>query len=84
VRKIVSLAKSCSINVDDVWEQTQINISKEMLERGEREKQIKWESTQVNAVICFTEVWFKKNLVPIKEATKARSISTLSLFQTVT
>jgi hypothetical protein len=29
---------SCSINADDVWEQTQINISKENLERG------KWEN----------------------------------------
>jgi hypothetical protein len=27
---------SCSINADDVWEQTQINISKETLERGKR------------------------------------------------
>jgi hypothetical protein len=27
---------SCSINVDDVWEQTQINVSKETLERGKR------------------------------------------------
>jgi hypothetical protein len=36
VRKIVSLAMSCSINADDVWEQTQINISKETLERGKR------------------------------------------------
>jgi hypothetical protein len=33
---IVSFAKSCSIDADDVWEQTQINISKETLERGMR------------------------------------------------
>jgi hypothetical protein len=33
VRKIVSLAKNCSIDADDVWEQTQNNISKETLER---------------------------------------------------
>jgi hypothetical protein len=82
VRNIVSLAKSCSINVDDVWEQTQINISKEMLERGEREIQIKWESTQVNAVIYRGSV--QQNLLPIEEATKVGSISTLSLSQTVT
>jgi hypothetical protein len=82
VRNIVSLAKSCSINVDDVWEQTQINISKEMLERGEREIQIKWESTQVNAMIYRGSV--QQNLVPIEEATKVGSISTLSLSQTVT
>jgi hypothetical protein len=37
VWKIVSLAMSCSINAADVWEQTQINISKETLERGKRE-----------------------------------------------
>jgi hypothetical protein len=36
VWKIVSLAMSCSINADAVWEQTQINISKETLERGKR------------------------------------------------
>jgi hypothetical protein len=82
VWNIVSLAKSCSINVDDVWEQTQINISKEMLERGEREIQIKWESTQVNAMIYRGSV--QQNLVPIEEATKVGSISTLSLSQTVT
>jgi hypothetical protein len=36
VRKIVSLAKCCSIDADDVREQTQINISKETLEREKR------------------------------------------------
>jgi hypothetical protein len=35
-------------------------------------------------VICFTEVRFQKNLVPVEEVTKTRSISTLSLSQTVT
>jgi hypothetical protein len=35
-RNIVSLATSCSNDVDDVWEQTQINIGKETLERGKR------------------------------------------------
>jgi hypothetical protein len=38
VQKNVSLAMSCSINADDVWEQTQINISKETLEIGNRAK----------------------------------------------
>ena len=32
-QKNVSLARSCSKNADDVWEPTQINISKETLER---------------------------------------------------
>jgi hypothetical protein len=36
VRKIVSLAKSCSIDAMTLWEQTQINVSKETLEREER------------------------------------------------
>jgi hypothetical protein len=31
---MVSLATSCSNDADDVWEQTQINIGKETLERG--------------------------------------------------
>jgi hypothetical protein len=35
-RKIVSLATSCSSDADDVWEQTQINIGKETLEKGKR------------------------------------------------
>jgi hypothetical protein len=33
-QKIVSLATSCSNNADGVWEQTQIYIGKETLERG--------------------------------------------------
>jgi hypothetical protein len=57
---MVSLATSCSNDADDVWEQTQINIGKETLVRGNREKQIKWKSTQVNTVICFTEVRFQR------------------------
>jgi hypothetical protein len=32
-QKNVSLAKSCSRNADDLWEPTQINTSKETLER---------------------------------------------------
>jgi hypothetical protein len=32
-QKNVSLAKSCSKNADDVWQPTQINSSKETLER---------------------------------------------------
>jgi hypothetical protein len=32
-RKIISLARSCSKSVDDVWGPTQINTSKETLER---------------------------------------------------
>jgi hypothetical protein len=35
-QKIVSLATSCSNDVDNVWEQTQIDIGKETLERGNR------------------------------------------------
>jgi hypothetical protein len=38
---MVSLAMSCSKDVDDEWEQTQINTSKETLERGKSAKQIK-------------------------------------------
>jgi hypothetical protein len=35
-QKIVSFATSCSNDADDAWEQTQINIGKETLERGKR------------------------------------------------
>jgi hypothetical protein len=35
-QKIVSLAMSCSNDADDVSEQTQIDIGKETLERGNR------------------------------------------------
>jgi hypothetical protein len=52
----VSLAKSCSRNVDDVWEPTQINTSKETLER----EKIKRESKRVSTMICFTEVRFQR------------------------
>jgi hypothetical protein len=67
--------------VDDLWDPTQIHTSKEALERG---KQIKQESRQVNTMICFTEVRFQKNLVPVEEVTKTGSISTLSHPQMVT
>jgi hypothetical protein len=36
VRKIVSLAKSCSTDAYDVWDLTQINTSKKTLERRKR------------------------------------------------
>jgi hypothetical protein len=35
-------------------------------------------------MICFTEVWFTKNLIPIKESTKDGFLSTLSLSPMVT
>jgi hypothetical protein len=57
---MVSLAMSCSKDVDDEWEQTQINTSKETLERGKSAKQIKWELKRVDTVICFTEVQFQR------------------------
>jgi hypothetical protein len=50
--------------------------------RGMKEgKQIKWRSTSEHGDL-FTE--FPKNLVPVEEATKAGSIPTLSLSQSVT
>jgi hypothetical protein len=50
----------------------------------EREKQIKQESKRVNTMICFYQGSVPKNLVPVEEVTKSRSISTLSLSQMVT
>jgi hypothetical protein len=35
-------------------------------------------------MICFIEVWFTKNLIPVEESTKDGSFSTLSLSPTVT
>jgi hypothetical protein len=35
-------------------------------------------------VICFTEVQFTKNLIPVDESTKDGSLSTLSLSPTIT
>jgi hypothetical protein len=49
---------SFSINADDVWEQIQINVSKETFRERKEGKQIKWKSTQVNMVIYFTDVQF--------------------------
>jgi hypothetical protein len=42
------------------------------------------EIKRMNTMICFTKVWFQKNLVPVEEVTKIESIPTLSLSQTVT
>jgi hypothetical protein len=83
VRKIVSLAMSCSINADDFWEQTQINVSKETL-REERGKTNQMEINTSEHSDLFYRGSVPKNLVPIEEATKVGSISTLSLSQTVT
>jgi hypothetical protein len=83
VRKIVSLAMSGSINADDVWEQTQINISKENLERGKKaNKSSKNQASEHGDLFYRGSV--PKNLVPVEELTKTGSISTLSLSQTVT
>jgi hypothetical protein len=38
----------------------------------------------VTRVICFTEVRFTKNLIPVEESTKDRSFSTISLSPMVT
>ena len=83
MRKIVSLAMSCSINVDDVWEQTQINFSKETLKRGNRETN-KMEINKIGHNDLFYRGSVPKNLVPVEETTKVGSIPTLSLSQTVT
>jgi hypothetical protein len=58
-------------------------MSKGTLERGKEGKQIEWRSTQMNTVICLPR-FSSKDLVPVEEATKARSIPTLSLSQSVT
>jgi hypothetical protein len=80
---IVSLARSCSKDADDVWEQTQINTSKETLEREKRANK-----SNGNHISEHGDLFYRgsvpKNLVPVEEATKAGSISTLSLSQTVT
>jgi hypothetical protein len=51
---------SCSIDADNIWEQTQINIGKETLERGKRANKSNGKTTQVDIVICFTEVQFQR------------------------
>jgi hypothetical protein len=78
VQKFVSLAKSCSIDADDVWEQTQINISKE---RGQI-NQAKIKASEHGDLFYRGSV--PKNLVHIEEATKTGSIPILSLSQPVT
>ena len=83
MQKIVPLAMSCTINAGDVWKQTQINVSKETLERGKREtNQMEINTNGHDDLFCRGSV--PKNLVPVEEATKVGSISTLSLSQTVT
>jgi hypothetical protein len=80
VRKIVSLAMSCSNNADDVWEQTQINISKETLEREKRANKSNGINMSERSDL-FYRGSVPKNLVPVDEATKAGSIPSLSLSQ---
>jgi hypothetical protein len=58
-------------------------MSKGTLERGERENKSSGNQSQMNMVICLPE-FSSKELVPVEEATKARSIQTLSLSQSVT
>jgi hypothetical protein len=74
--KIVSLATSCSNDADNVWEQTQINIGKETLERGKRTNK-----SNGNHISGHDDLFYRgsvpNNLVPVEEATKAGSISTL-------
>jgi hypothetical protein len=74
--KIVSLAMSFSNDADNVWEQTQINIGKETLKRGKRTNK-----SNGNHISGHDDLFYRgsvpKNLVPIEEATKAGSISTL-------
>jgi hypothetical protein len=57
---MISLATSCSNDANNVWEQTQINIGKGNFRERKEGKQIKWKSTQVVMVICFTEVRFQR------------------------
>jgi hypothetical protein len=78
VRKNVSLATSCSNDADDVWEQTQINIGKETLERGKRANKSNGNHTSGHDDL-FYRGSVPKNLVSVEEATKVGSISTLSL-----
>jgi hypothetical protein len=51
---------------------------------GERGETNQMEIKRMNMVICFTEVQFQKNLVPVEVVTKTGSLSTPSLSQTVT
>jgi hypothetical protein len=69
VCKIVSLAMSCSKDADDVWEQTQINIGKETLERGKRETNQMEINTSGHSDL-FYRGSVPKNLVLVEEATK--------------
>jgi Leu/Phe-tRNA-protein transferase len=57
---MVSLATSCSTDVDDVWEQNSNQYWQGNFRERKEGKQIKWKSTQVNTVICFTEVRFQR------------------------
>jgi hypothetical protein len=78
MQKIITLATSCSNDADDVWEQTQINIGKETLERGNRANKSNGNHTSGHDDL-FYRGSVPKNLVPVEEAIKAGSISTLSL-----
>jgi hypothetical protein len=61
VRKIVSLAMSCSIDTDNFWEQTQNDVSKRTLERegrGETNRMVKMNTSGHGDL--FPEVRFQR------------------------
>jgi hypothetical protein len=64
---------SCSINADNFYSKLKSILARELLERGMRGNKSSEDQHKV-----------PKNLVPVEEATKARSIPTLSLSQSVT
>jgi hypothetical protein len=84
VRKIVLLAMSCSINADNLGakskgcEQENFREREEGRNKSNGEDQHKWTRRFVSRGSV------PKNLLPIEEATKVGSISTLSLSQSVT
>jgi hypothetical protein len=66
-----------------LWEPTQINHKQEVREKGEEESNRKAKINTMNMTICFPEVPLRRTYVSVEEFTKDRSLSTLSLSQTV-
>jgi hypothetical protein len=83
VRKIVLLPKSCLINADDFGSQHKSICAREFLER--REGMNKSNGDQHKCTRRFVYLGsVPKNLVSVEVATKARSIPTIFLSQSVT
>jgi hypothetical protein len=84
VRKIVLLAKSCSINANNFGNQLKTMSKRTFSERGEGRNKSNGKDQHGWTQRFVSRGSVPKNILPVEEATKAGSIPILSLSQSVT